>query len=140
MSTLAVDGPGDTGDSGRAATAVRYLDLPLLVAALPVFVVADWPLLGYAVLAGVWVVQLAIELLAQRRAERAMRAGDRRTAMGWVGATGLARVWIVALAVLLVGLSEREAGLAAALLALALFTVHLGGRLLSRAFAGEEGR
>ena len=38
--------------------------------------------------------------------------------MGWVAATTLGRVWMVALAVLLVGLLvEREAGLAAAVLA-----------------------
>ena len=139
LPTLALDGPGDTGESGGAATAVRYLDLPLLVAALPLFIAADWPMLGYGVLAGVWLLQLGVELFAQRRAERAIRAGDRRAAMGWVGATGLGRVWAVALAVLLVGFAEREAGLAAAVLAAVLFTAHLGGRLLSRLIAGEEG-
>ena len=138
MSTLAVDGPGDTGEPGRAATAIRYLDLPLLVAALPVFIAADWPLLGYGVLAGVWMVQLGIELFGRRRAERALRTGDRRAAMGWVGATGLGRVWLVALTVLVVGLGDRDAGLAAAVLAAALFTTHLAGRLLSRLLGGEE--
>ncbi|MGH2923288.1 MAG: hypothetical protein ACRDKH_04580 [Solirubrobacterales bacterium] len=119
---------------------MRYLDLPLLVAALPVFIAADWPLLGYGVLAGVWLVQLGIERFAERRAQAALRGGDRRTAMGWVGATGLGRVWLVALTVLLVGLSEREAGLAAGLLAVALFTIHLLGRVLSRLLGGEAAR
>jgi hypothetical protein len=53
--------------------------------------------------------------------------------MGWIGASGLARAWIVALAVLLVGLVDsKHAGLAAAVLALVLFTVHLGTRVLLR--------
>ena len=47
--------------------------------------------------------------------------------MGIVGAATLGRVWLVALAILLVGLlGEREDGLAAAVLTLALVTVHLG--------------
>lgn len=140
MSTLAVDGSEDTGENGAAATVVRYLDLPLLAIALPVFLAVGWPLLGYGVLAGVWLVQLGIERFAERRAQAALRGGDRRTAMGWVGATTLGRVWLVALTVLVVGLSEREAGLAAALLAVALFTTHLAGRVLSRLLAGEESR
>ena len=59
--------------------------------------------------------------------------------MGWLGATGLARAWIVALAVLLVGLLDgKHAGLAAAVLALILFTVHLGGRVLLQLLARDE--
>lgn len=137
MSTLAVDGSREVGEPGRGAIAVRYLDLPLLVAALPVFLAADLPMLGYAVLAGVWLLQLGIELFAERRAGQALRAGDRRAAMGWVGATTLGRVWLVALTVLLVGLSDRDAGLAAAVLAAILFTVHLGARFLSRLLTPE---
>lgn len=124
--------------TGRLATAVRYFDLLLLAAALPVFLAADLPILGYAVLAGVWLAQLGIELLAERRANSALAEGDRRQAMGWIGATTLARVWLIALAVLLVGLAEREAGLAAAVLAVVLFTVHLLGRLLARLLTPQE--
>jgi hypothetical protein len=137
VSALAVDGSKGTGE-GTAATVVRYLDVPLLLIALPVFIAADWPLLGYGVLAGVWLLQLAVERLADAQAAGALERGDRRAAMGWVGATGLGRVWLVALAVLLVGLADRDAGLAAAVLAAVLFTVHLGGRVLSRALSGEE--
>ena len=42
-----------------------------------------------------------------------------------MAAATLGRVWLITLAVLLVGLAEREAGLAAALLSAALFTVYL---------------
>jgi hypothetical protein len=44
----------------------------------------------------------------------------------------MGRVWLLALAILLVGLLvEREAGLAAAVLALALVTAHLGAAFVS---------
>jgi hypothetical protein len=120
------------------ATALRYFDLALLVAALPVFLAADLPMAGYWVLAAAWLAQHAIEFWADRASAGALARGDRRAAMGWVGATTLARVWLVALAVLLVGLlAEDDAGLAAAILAVILFTVHLGGRLLARLFEPE---
>jgi len=115
------------------AIALRYLDLVLLVAALPVFIAADLPMAGYVVVACLWLVQHAIELGADRAVARAAERHDRRAAMGWVGATGLARVWIVTLGVLLIGvLDSKAAGLAAAVLALILFTVHMAGRLLAR--------
>jgi hypothetical protein len=115
------------------ATAFRYFDLVLLAAGLPVFLAADLPTVGYVVLAAAWLGQHAIEYGAERTAARALERGDRRAAMGWIGATTLARVWLVALTVLLVGLLvDQEAGLAAAVLAAILFTVHLGGRLLAR--------
>jgi hypothetical protein len=121
------------------ATALRYVDLVLLVAGLPVFIVAGLPMAAYIVVACVWLAQHAIELGVDRAVARAAARGDRRAAMGWVGATTLARVWIVALAVLLVGvLSSKEAGLAAAVFAAILFTVHLGGRLLGRLIAPPD--
>lgn len=122
------------------ATALRYFDLALLAAGLPVFLAADLPIAGYLVLAAAWLAQHAIEYGADRTAARALERGDRRAAMGWVGATTLARVWLVALAVLLVGLlADEDAGLAAAVLAAILFTVHLGGRLLARLIEPEGG-
>jgi hypothetical protein len=141
MTTLALEGTGELERRTRGATTVRYLDLPLLAIALVVFIVADLPMLGYAVVAGVWLVQLGIERYAERRAKRELAGGDRRAAIGWVGATTLGRVWLVALAVLLVGLlGDRDDGLAAAVLAAILFTVHMSGRLLARAMTPEEER
>ena len=113
------------------ARALRYLDLVLLAAALPVFLAVGLPIAGYVVVAGVWIVMYAIELGADRAIAGAVDRRDRRAAMGWLGATSLASAWMVALAVLLVGLVDgKHAGLAAAVLALILFTVHLGTRVL----------
>jgi hypothetical protein len=101
----------------------KHVDLLVLVAALAVFVIGGLPLLGYAVAAAVWLGQRGIQLLAARRAAEELAHGNRQRAMGTVAATTLGRVWLMATAVLLVGIAEREAGLAAALLLLALFTV-----------------
>ncbi len=121
-------------DGNRAASAIRYFDLVLLIAALPVFLAADLPLLGYGVLAAAWLVQLAIEYMVDRKAASELAGGNRRAAMGWVGASTLARVWLVATAVLLVGLlGDREDGLAAAVLAAVLFTVHFTCRFIAGA-------
>jgi hypothetical protein len=123
------------------ANLLRYLDLALLALALPVFIAADLPIVAWIVVACVWIAQHLIELWADRSAARAMARGDRRSAMGWVGATTLARVWIIALAVLLVGvIDSKDAGLAAALLAAILFTVHFGARLLIRVIQPEGNR
>ncbi len=101
----------------------KHVDLLALAAALAIFVIAGFPLLGYAVAAAVWLIQRGVQVLAGRRAGQDLSHGNRQRAMGTVAATSLGRVWLMATAVLLVGIAEREAGLAAALLLLALFTV-----------------
>jgi hypothetical protein len=121
------------------ATALRYVDLFLLAAALPVFIAADLPMIAYVVVAAVWLAQHGVELFTNRAVRRAAARGDRTAAMGWVGATTLGRVWTVALAVLLVGvLDSKDAGLAAAVLSAILFTVHFACRLLARFVAPPQ--
>jgi putative exporter of polyketide antibiotics len=58
--------------------------------------------------------------------------------MGVIAGTMLGRIWLVGLAVLVAGLAEREAGLAAGLLAAALFTVYLSTTLIVKPL--EEAR
>lgn len=100
----------------------KYLDLLLLAAALVVFVFADLPMLGYAVAAAAWLAQRGIQALANRRSKEQLRAHNRQKAMGIIAATTLGRVWLMATAVLLVGIAERESGLASAILLAILFT------------------
>jgi hypothetical protein len=140
LSTLAIDGADGVAGPSRMATALRYLDLVLLAAALPVFIAADLPMAGYAAVAGVWIVMYGIEIGANRAIAGAVARRDRKAAMGWLGATSLASAWIVALSVLIVGLAAgKHAGLAAAVLAAILFTVHLGARVLLRLLSQAEG-
>jgi hypothetical protein len=119
----------------------KYVDLLLLAAALAVFVLGGFPLLGYAVAAVCWVAQRVVEVVATKRANEELAAGNRQKAMGIVAATTLGRVWVMATAVLLVGvLGSHEAGLAAAVLVLVLFTVSFAGKGLSHLFGAPEGQ
>src|SRR4029077_15592337 len=102
----------------------KYVDLFAPAAALVVFLVADLPMVGFAGGAVAWLAQRGVQVLATGRANEALAAGNRQRAMGTIAASTLGRVWLMATAVLVVGLlAEREDGLAAALLVLALFTI-----------------
>jgi hypothetical protein len=118
----------------------KYVDLLVLALALAVFLLGGLPLLGYAVAAAAWLAQRGIQVLATRRAGTELAAGNRQRAMGIVAATTLGRVWLMATAVLLVGHTEREAGLSAALLVLALFTVSFAAQGLAHLFGEPEGQ
>ena len=141
MSTLALDGSSRLGERGQVPVLVRWLDLAVLALALPVFLLAGLPMAGYAVGALAWLAARAIGLAAERRALRELAAGDRRAALGITAAAMLGRVWLVTLAVLLVGLlADREDGLAAAVLSLALVTAHFVSMLAARLFEPREAR
>ncbi|HEX4463627.1 MAG TPA: hypothetical protein VH042_03180 [Solirubrobacterales bacterium] len=116
----------------------KYVDLFALAAALVVFVLADLPLVGFAVGAAVWLVQRGVLALAKRRADEALANGNRQKAMGMVAATTLGRVWLMATAVLVVGLlAGREDGLAAAILVLCLFTLSFAAQGIAHLFEPE---
>jgi len=110
-------------------TYVRYLDLLLVVLALPVFLAAGLPLAGLAVGGGVWVAQRALQTYIGRRAGASK---DPRTVVGLLAGSMIARGWLVAIAVLLVGLSDNEAGLSAAVLVIVLFTFYFAVRMILR--------
>jgi hypothetical protein len=114
---------------------MRYLDLALLALALPVFLAADLPLLGWAGAAVGWLVQRGIQHLIETRARA---SDDPRTVAGLLTGSMIGRGWIVAGSIFIVGLSEREAGLSAAILAITLFTFYFTGQLIGRPF--EERR
>lgn len=139
MSTLAIDGSSRPSERGRPAAALRFGDLVLLGAALPVFLLADLPMVGYAVAAAAWLVQRGVQIAADRRVKAALAAGRRQNAFGTLAATTLGRVWLVALAILLVGkLAEREDGLAAAVLTALLVTAYLGGLFVGKLLYGDD--
>ena len=116
----------------------KYVDLLVLAAALAVFLLGGLPMLGYAVGAVAWLAQRGIQTLATSRANAELAAGNRQKAMGIVAATTLGRVWLMATVVLLVGLSDREAGLASAVLVLVLFTVSFAAQGIAHLFSEPE--
>jgi len=111
---------------------LRNIDLLVLLVALPAFILLDAPLVAWAVTGAAWIVgRIGMEAAARKR-RRALAAANRNAALGVTAMAVMGRVWLLALAILLVGLlDEREAGLAAALLALALVTAHLGASFLT---------
>jgi hypothetical protein len=142
LSTFALEGSDAAGTDGRLSLALRYADLALLAVALAVFVVAGWPLVGYGAVAAAWLAQHVILVAAGRRSSAASLRGDRRAALGIFATATLGRVWLVTATILVVGLvGERQDGLAAAILAVVLVTVHLLAKVLTRLLQpGEAGR
>jgi hypothetical protein len=115
--------------------ALRYLDFAILAIALPIFIAADLPLLGWAGVAIAWVGQRAVQAAIERRARE---SDDPRTVAGLLTGSMIARGWLVAGTIFVVGLTEREAGLAAAILAITLFTFYFMAQMVVRPF--EEKR
>lgn len=117
----------------------KHVDLLALAAALAVFVIGGLPLLGYAAAAAAWLIQRGIQVLAGRRMIEDLAAGNRQRAMATVAGTTLARVWLMVTAALLAGVADREAGLAAAVLLIVLFTLSFAAQGLAHLFqtAGE---
>jgi hypothetical protein len=112
--------------------------LAVLAAALPVFLLAGLPMLGYAVAAAAWLAASGLQVVADRQVKRSIESGKRNTALGTLAAATLGRLWIVTLAILLVGLADRESGLAAAVLAAVLVTVHFAGLAIGRLIAADQ--
>ena len=108
---------------------VRYLDIVLLVLAAPFVILMGGPVLGYAVGAGVWIVQR----IAEAWLDAAVTGRTPRRAVGLKFGSMVGRTWLVAIAILAVGLAaEREDGFTAAVVCLAAYTVHLATALILR--------
>jgi hypothetical protein len=99
---------------------LRNLDLIVLGVALPVFIAARLPLLGWAAAAVAWVASRALQGFAERRASA---SGNRQVALGARAASLVGRLYIVGLTVLGAGVIDREAGLTAGVLSIVVFTV-----------------
>jgi hypothetical protein len=116
----------------RIPPALRYVDLIVLAVALPVFLLAGFPMAGYVVGAGAWIAQRAIQIALMRRV---VASRDPRTIVGVTAASMIARGWLCAIAIFLVGILDGDdAGLAAALLVIALFTVYFTVQMIVRPF------
>jgi hypothetical protein len=110
---------------------VRQLDLLLLAVSLPIFLIGGLPMAGWGVGAGAWLVQRAVQAYTNRRARE---AEDARTTVGVLAGSMIGRGWLVAIAIFLVGLHDNSAGLAAAILVVALFTVYFTVGMITRPF------
>jgi hypothetical protein len=118
--------------------ALRLLDLVVAVLALPLFVLADLPLAGWATGAGAYAAQRAIGAWTTRRAAA---SEDVRTTAGLMAGSMIGRGWLVALTIFAVGVFVGdEAGLSAAVLFIALFTLYFTMNMILRPFETGEPR
>ena len=115
---------------------LRYLDVVLVIAALPLVAFAGLPMLGYAVGAGAWIAQRAAGAVLERQAQRTT---DVRRQVGLNLGSALGRAWIVGGAILAVGLAgDREDGLTAAVVVAVAFTVYFAVSLLLHVAGGSK--
>jgi hypothetical protein len=117
---------------------MKHLDLVILAIALPIFVVAGWPLGGYAAGALAWIVQ---RVIAELLARRAAASDDPRAVVGLVAGSMIGRGWLVALTIFgayLVAGNDDDVGLAAAVLVVVLFTAYFTVSLILRPFENHR--
>ena len=107
----------------------------MLALALPLFLIAGLPPIGWAVVAVVWVVQRWIVATVKRRA---IATGDRSAVMKAISLSMMVRLALVTSAVAVVGIVDRDAGLPAALLAAVLFSIALGIQVTSAPPTGAQ--
>jgi hypothetical protein len=132
LTTHALNTPAPAAEPGLGLTVIRYLDLLVLAAALLLFLLAGLPLLGYAAAAVVWLIQRAIAHVATAKADA---SDDPRTSVGVLAGSMIGRGWLTAGTILAVGLlGAREDGLAAAVLAISLFTIYFASQMIVRPF------
>jgi hypothetical protein len=114
---------------------LRYLDLVVALLVLPLFVLADLPLVGWVTGAGTYAAQRAIGEYTTRRAAA---SDDARTTVGLMAGSMIGRGWLVALTIFAAGMKDNDAGLAAAVLVIILFTAYFTVSMIMRPFDKPE--
>ena len=113
---------------------LRNIDVPVLALALVLFLATGLPIAGWIAGAGAWAIQRGLNELAVRRATK---AEDVRTRVGLLAGSMILRGWVVAGIIVAVGIGHSDAGLAAAVLFLAVFTLQLTMTMAMRPFETE---
>ncbi len=108
---------------------VRYVDVLVVLLAAPFVILADGPVLGYAVGGAAWIFTRLVGAVVERYA----RSRDFKAQIAMNFGVLMGRVWIVGIAILIVGkTADRADGLMAALVALVAFTLYLATTLILR--------
>jgi hypothetical protein len=114
----------------------RNVDLVLLAVALPVFLVAELPILGWAATTVSWLAARWFQSYAEGRAAA---KGTRQAALGARAASLIGRLYVVTASVFVAGLIDRDAAVAAGALAVVVFTAYFIQLFISNTF-GEDAR
>jgi hypothetical protein len=126
LTAHAVATPEGSGENSLLLTLLRSLDLLVLALALPLFLIAGWPPIGWAVVTVVWIAQRWIVATVKRRA---LATGNRAAVMRAISWSMMIRLALVTSSVAIVGIVDRDAGLPAAVLAAVLFSIALGTQI-----------
>ncbi len=111
--------------------AVRYFDVTLCLVAGVFVALAGLPVIGWAFVAGAWIVTRLTLDYVDERLERSGAGVSARIGTHFAGM--MARVLVVALAVVAARyVGDRDDGVMGAVLALIVFTVYLGASSVAR--------
>ena len=108
---------------------LKYSDLVVVALALPVFLLGGYPLLGWAGAAVGWGGQRLIQFVIQRKADQ---TEDVKGFFRLMAGSLIGRSWFLVISIFVVGLIDRPAGLAAAVLSAIVFTSYLVITLIDR--------
>lgn len=114
-----------------AARLLAHLDIGLLLVALPIFIGANLPILGWIGGSAVYVLQ---KILGEFLNRSATQAEDITGLLGVMVGGVIGRGFLVALGIFGVGMIQNDAGAAAGFLFLAAFTVHFTMALVLRPY------
>jgi hypothetical protein len=120
-----------------ALALARYLDVVLVVLAVPVALALGAPAVGVVVSAAAWLIQRVLARAGQRWI--AGRGADARFGLNLVD--GFGRIWLLAAAIVLAAvIGGRRDGLAAALLIFCAYSIAFAMRLVGGRPQGEPQR
>ncbi len=126
---MEADRPGPQA-SGSPLAALAYLDVAVVVLALPIVLLAGGPLLGFGAGAGGWIVARAVGVAVDRYA---LGAPNPRTGLIVAIAGLFLRLWIVTLAIVIAARAgEDKDGLTAVIVVGVAFTIYLATSMILR--------
>jgi hypothetical protein len=140
LGTADAPAPEPTSTQEPTPTSVKVLrnvDVPVLLLALVLFLVTGLPIAGWIAGAGAWALQRGLNELAVSRAKK---ADDVRTRVGLLAGSMILRGWIVAGIIVAVGIADEDAGLSAAILFIAVFTLQFTMTMAMRPFEVEPSK
>jgi hypothetical protein len=127
----------ETSEPGMGTRIARNIDLIVLALALPLFLAAGWPILGWITGTGAWLLQRVVRDFL---AARARKADDPRSIVGYMAGSLIGRGWLCAIIIFGVGFATEDAvGLGAALLFIATFTFYFTVSMILKPFEDGAG-
>ena len=110
---------------------VRNVDVALLVLAIPVWIAAQLPALGWIAAAASWMIARWFQTFAERRA---LEKGKRQAMLAARAASLLGRLYLVTIAVFVAGLIDHKAGVSGGVLAVVVFTAYFISLFIRQVF------